>query len=106
MEQLGIPFRGHGDTGRLEPVSDINDIDTSAENFRVILQLYSMGNPKFPAHHKESLSDATYLSPNILNELIALTQCFSKWVSRHIGVSRKICKCVASFLRNNKMFLK
>ena len=65
MEQLGIPFRGHGDTGHLEPVSDIKDVDTSAESFLVILQLYSIGNPKFSANHKESLSDATYLGPNI-----------------------------------------
>ena len=34
MRQLGIPFRGHQDSGRLEPVSDIKDINTSAENFR------------------------------------------------------------------------
>ena len=28
MGQLGIPFRGHRDSGRLEPVSDIKDIYT------------------------------------------------------------------------------
>ena len=26
--QLGIPFREHRDSGRLEPISDIKDIDT------------------------------------------------------------------------------
>ena len=33
MGQLGIPFRGHRDSGRLEPVTDIKKIDTSAGNF-------------------------------------------------------------------------
>ena len=71
MGQLGIPFRGHRDSGRLEPVSDIKDIDTSTGNFRAILQLHSMGNPNFP-HLQESPSNATYLSPDIQNELITL----------------------------------
>ena len=33
MGQLGISFRGHRDSGRLDPVSDIMDIDTSTGNF-------------------------------------------------------------------------
>ena len=33
MGQLGILFRGHRVSCRLEPVSDIKDIDTSAEKF-------------------------------------------------------------------------
>ena len=59
------------------------------------------------------LSHATSVVSRLFSMLLSpvsrteeLTQCFSKCVSRHIGVSRKICKCVASFLRNNKMFLK
>ena len=72
MGQLGIPFRGHRDSGRLEPVSDIKDIDTSTGNFRAILQLHSMGNSEIAAHLKESPSNATYLSPDIQNELITL----------------------------------
>ena len=44
MGQLGIPFRGYRDGGRLEPVCDIKDINTSTGNFRAILQLHSMGN--------------------------------------------------------------
>ena len=39
MGQLGIPFRGHWDSGRLEPVSDIKDIDILTGKFRAILQL-------------------------------------------------------------------
>ena len=35
--ELGIPFRGHRDGGRVEPV-------TSTGNFRAILQLHAMGN--------------------------------------------------------------
>ena len=31
-----IPFRGHWDCGRLEPISDIKDINTSTGNFRAI----------------------------------------------------------------------
>ena len=69
---MGIPFRGLRDSGRLEAVSDIKDIEISAGNFGVILQLYSMGNSEFAAHFKEFPFDATYLSPNIQNELIAL----------------------------------
>ena len=34
VEQFGIPFRGHRDSGRLEPISDIKDIDTSTAIFR------------------------------------------------------------------------
>ena len=65
MGQIGIPFRGHWDSGRLEPVSDIKDINTSTGNFRAILQLHSMGNSELAAHLKESFSYATYLSPYI-----------------------------------------
>ena len=72
MEQLGIPFRGHRDSGCLEPVYDIKDIDTSTGNFRAVLQLHSMGNFELAAHLKESLSNATHLSPDIQNELITL----------------------------------
>ena len=32
MGQLGIPFRGHWNSGCLEPVSDIKDIDTSTQS--------------------------------------------------------------------------
>ena len=69
---LGIPFKGHRDSGRLEPVSDFKDINTSTGNFRAILQLHSMGNSKLAAVLKESPSNATYLSPDIQNELITL----------------------------------
>ena len=33
MGQLGIPFRRHWDSGCLEPVSDIKDINKSTGNF-------------------------------------------------------------------------
>ena len=72
MGQLGIPFRGHRDNGRLEPVSDIKEIDTSTENFRAILQLHSMGNSELAAYLKESPSNPTYLRPDIQNESITL----------------------------------
>ena len=65
MKQLGIPFREHRDSGRLEPVSDIKDINASTGNFRAIFQLHYMGNSKLAAHLKESFSTATYLSPDI-----------------------------------------
>ena len=41
--ELGIPFRGHRDSGRVEPVTEIKDIDTSTGNYRAILQLHAMG---------------------------------------------------------------
>ena len=63
--QLGILFRGHLDSGRLESVSDIKNIDTSTGNFRAILQLHSIGNSELAAHLKKSSSNATYLSPEI-----------------------------------------
>ena len=59
---LGIPFRGHRDSGHLEPERDIKDIDTSTGNFRALLQLHSMGNSELAAHLKESPSNATYLA--------------------------------------------
>ena len=62
MGQLGIPFRGHRNSGSLQPLqpaSDIEDIDTSTGNFRAILQLDSMGNSKLAAYLKESPSNAT-----------------------------------------------
>ena len=65
MGQLGIPFRGLRDSDRLEPVSDIKDIDTSTGNFRAILQLYSMGNFELAVHLKESPSNATCLNAQI-----------------------------------------
>ena len=65
MGQLGIPFRGHRDIGRLEPVSNIKNIDTSTGNFRAILPLHSMGNSELAGHLKESPSNAKYLSPDI-----------------------------------------
>ena len=70
--QLDIPFRGHRDYCRLEPVSDFKGIDTSTRNFRAILKLHSMGNSELAAHLKESPSNATYLSPDIQNELTTL----------------------------------
>ena len=71
IKQLGIPFRGHRDSGRLEPVSDIKDIGTSIGNFRATLQLHSMGNSELTGHLKGS-SNVSYLSPDIQNELITL----------------------------------
>ena len=71
MGQLGIPFRVHQNSGRLEPVNDIKNIHTSTRNFRSILQLHSTGNSELVTHLKEP-SNATYLSPNIPNELITL----------------------------------
>ena len=59
MGPLGIPFRGHRDSDRLDPVSDIMDINTSTGNFRAILQLHSMRNCKLAVHLKESPSNAT-----------------------------------------------
>ena len=72
MGQLGNPFRGHRDSGRLEPASDIKDIDTSTGNFLAILQLHSVRNSELAAHLKEFTSNATYLSPYIQTELITL----------------------------------
>ena len=72
MGQLGIPFRGHRDSGLLEPVSDIKDINTSTGNFRATLQLHSIGNSELASHIKKSPSNATHLNPNIQNELITL----------------------------------
>ena len=70
--QLGIPFKGHRDSGRLELESDIKDKNKSTGNFRAILQLHSMGNSKLAVQLKKSSSNATYLSPDIQNELITL----------------------------------
>ena len=70
--QLGIRLREYRYSGRLEPVSDIKDRDTLIGNFRVILKLHSMENSKLAAHVKESPLNATYLSPDIQNELITL----------------------------------
>ena len=70
MGQFGIPFKGHRDSGCIEPVSDIKDIDTSTGNFRAILQLHSMGISELAAHLKVSPSNAIHLSPDIQNELI------------------------------------
>ena len=60
MGQLGILFRGHRDSGRLEPVSDIKDIDTSTGNFRAILQPHPIGNSELAAHLKGSPSKASF----------------------------------------------
>ena len=57
--RLGIPFREHRDSGRLEPVSNIKDVDTSTGNFRAIFQLHSMENSEIAAHLKESPSNVT-----------------------------------------------
>ena len=72
MRQLSISIRGHRDSGRLEPVSEITDIDTSTGNFRAILQLHSLGNSELAAHLKKFSSNAIYLSPGIQNKLITL----------------------------------
>ena len=42
MEQLSVPFRGHRDGGRLEPVSDMKDMNLSTGSFRAILHLHSI----------------------------------------------------------------
>ena len=71
MGKLDISFRGHRSSGRLELESDIKDKDTST-NFRTILQLHPVGNCELVAHLKESPSNATYLCPDIKNQLITL----------------------------------
>ena len=70
--QLSFPFRGHRDSGRLKPVSDIKYIDTSTKNFRAILQLHCIRNFELPVHLKESPFNATDLGPVVQNELITL----------------------------------
>ena len=70
--QLGIPFRRHRDSGCREPVSDIKDIDTSTEKFRIVLQFHAIENSELAAHLKEYPFNAAYLSPDIQNELITL----------------------------------
>ena len=70
MVQLGIPFRGHRDSGRLESVRDIKDMDTLTGNFRAFLQFHFIGNSELAAHLKESPSNSTHLSPGIQNELL------------------------------------
>ena len=93
MGQLGILFRGHRDSGCRVLVSDIKDIDTSTGNFRAILQLHSMGNSELAAHLKGSLSKATYLSPDIQNELIIL---IGKEVLSSISSQVKDASCFAN----------
>ena len=83
--QLDISFGGHRNSGRLEPVSDIKVIDTSTGNFQAILQLYSLGNSEIAEHHKESRSNATYLSQDIPNELVIL-------------IGEEILSCISSEL--------
>ena len=60
MGHLGTPFREHRNSGRLEPVNDIKNVDTSTGNFRAILELHFMGNSELSAHLKKSPSNATY----------------------------------------------
>ena len=54
MGLLGILLRGLQDSGRLEPVRNIKDVDTSTGNFEAKLKLHSMGNSELAAHLKES----------------------------------------------------
>ena len=68
MRQLGISFRGHWNSGRLETVSDTKDMKIFTGNFRTILLLHSKKNSVLAAHLKESPSNATYLSPDIQNK--------------------------------------
>ena len=72
MSQLGILFERHGNSGRLNLVSDIKGVNTLTGNFRTMLQLQSMGNSELAAHLTESPSNATYLSKDIQNEMITL----------------------------------
>ena len=65
-------YRGHWDSSRLEPVSDIKDINTSTGNFPAVTQLHFMGNSKFAVNLKESPSNASHLSLDIENDLITL----------------------------------
>ena len=69
--QLGIPFGRQRDSGRFEPVSDINDEVTSTGSFRAILQLHSVGNSELAAHVEES-RNAAYLNPDIQIKLITI----------------------------------
>ena len=91
MWQFGIPFRRHRDGSRLEPVSDIKDIDTTTGNFRAILQLHCMGNSELAEHLRKSSSNVTYLSPDIRNELI--TQ-----IGKEISSEVKDASCFVVFL--------
>ena len=93
MEKLDISFRGHRSSGCLKLESDIKDIDTTT-NFRTILQLHSMGNSELVAHLKESPSNATYLCPDIQNQLITL---IGKEILSRISSEGNSASCFALF---------
>ena len=67
MGKLGIPFRGLRDSDRLEPVSDIKDIDISTGNFQAIFHHHYMGNLELAAYLKESPFNTFYTVKNFCN---------------------------------------
>ena len=91
MMQLGTPFRGHRNSGRLEPASDIKDMDTSTGNFRATLHFHSTRNSELATHLKESPFIATYFSPDIQNELITQIEEISPSISFEV----KAASCFA-----------
>ena len=72
MGQLGIPFRGHMDSGRFEPVSDIKDINTPQKIFEPYYSVILRETPNLPRTSENLLLMLKYLSPDIQNELITL----------------------------------
>lgn len=68
--QRGLPLRGHRDSGEIVP-SSVDD--TNDGLFRDIIKLMiNSGDTVLERHIQESQKNATYLSPQIQNEIIGL----------------------------------
>jgi len=72
LGRLGLPLRGHRDSGTINlTASSSNDLDYSQGNFRALLQLMACNDEILRNHLQTSSKNATYISPESQNQLIA-----------------------------------
>lgn len=93
LGRLGLPLRGHRDSGDMPqpsnksgPSSSSVAIDYSQGNFRATLQLMIACDDKILKDHFSGVAkNATYISPNSQNQLInAITVTFEQFIIKQV----------------------
>jgi len=95
LSRLGIPLRGHRDSGKLTlPNTEVGTSSTSIDytqgNLRATLQLMAACNDEVLRHHLVTASrNATYMSSNSQNDIIdAIATTFEQFIASQVNGAR------------------
>lgn len=90
--RLNIALRGGDDAGPIEVPRDMEHVDYTAGNLRALLQKSSLLNPVLAQHFQDMPKNATYLSPQVQNDLIL---CIGSFIMGKVASSIKQAKFFA-----------